>query len=272
MRLLFIYDMPPEHALHLRDGLWAALKELKKEWEVKELNLAVDKLEWVLPWVEPYDFILGWGGNTSQVASNIATLSDKKGLCFGGGDIDDPILDKFDVVFVENKVDLIKPNFKHAFGTNRALFVPRPAPKIIDALYPAAFANWKHQEIFAEICQKEKLKGLAVGYIQQNNLEESQALVKECIDQGVAVMDWIPARALAGLYNMSKEVIITADEFGGSQRTVLEAKASGVPVRIVSESPKLLELQDLTSKEVFEKWNQYTYAEALKKGIEECVL
>jgi glycosyltransferase involved in cell wall biosynthesis len=186
--------------------------------------------------------------------------------------LNDPMLDVFDVVFVENFVDMIKPNFKHAFGTNTDLFFNQHQPKIIDALYPAAFARWKHQEIFAGICQKEQLKGLAVGYIQKNNLEESLGLVAECVTKGVAVMDWIPPESLNNLYNMSKEVIITADAMGGSQRTVLEAKACGTPVRIVSNSAKLLELDKLTPEEVVKEWNHIKYAEALKKGIEGCLL
>ena len=271
MKLLFVYDMLPEHDLHWRDGLWAALHELEKEWEVEYLNIAVNK-DWKDTILHrQVDFVLGWGNSSSPFfyQLRIVSVGGQGGWCFGGGDINDPQLEIFPVVFVENQSHLIKPNFKLAFGTNTNVFFPRPLPKLIDALYPAAFARWKHQEIFAEICKNENLKGLAVGYIQRNNPDESMEIIKECLDRGVGVLDWIPAESLALLYNMSKEVIITADPQGGCERTVLEAKASGVPVKLVTSSQKLLDLGKLIPQEVREYWNHIKYAEALKKGINE---
>ena len=257
MKILFVYDMMPEHSLYWRDGLWGAIHLLGADL----VNIASMRVL-----TGGYDFVLGWGSPVSM--GFLSSLKIKKGLCFGGGDINDPILDKFDVVFVENESQMIKPHFRHAFGTNTDLFRSNPNPKLIDALYPAAFAQWKHQEKFADICQREKLKGLAVGYIQENNLAESLDLVMACVRRGVSVMDWIPGRALCDLYNMSKEVIITADSMGGCERTILEAKACDIPVRIESDSEKLHVLNKLTPEEVRENWNHIEYSRKIKEGID----
>lgn len=267
MKLLFVYDLPPEHELFWQDGLWAALVELRKDWDIEYLNIQLYR-DWKERIVKTTaDFTLGWGSPTSPHFLPIYAKLSKGGWCFGGGDINNENLEKLGVVFVENQSQLIKPNFRHAFGTNTDLFFDRNQPKIIDALYPAAFANWKHQEVFAQYCQENNLKGLAVGYIQKDNLAESMELINECISRGVAVMDWIPYQSLALLYNMSKEVIITADASGGCERAILEAKASSVPLKVISTSQKLLDLARLSEAEVREKWNHLEYARKLKEGI-----
>lgn len=270
-KLLFLYDMAPEYEVQWKDGLWAALSILKSNFFLTTANIETDRYEDKL---DKADFILGWGGSTSRIALLLANLNTNipKGLCFGGGDIQQEILDDFSVVFVENKIDLIKPHFRHAFGTNTDVFYPMIAqPKIIDAIYPASFARWKRQEKFAKICEAEGLKGLAVGIVQKNNQEESWNMMEHCIARGVAVMDQVPYETMAYLYNMSKQVILTADENGGSQRAVLEAKACRVPIRIESDSRKLLELGELSEDEVINNWNHESYAEALTKGIKECL-
>ena len=249
MRLDFGFTMSPAHRMYWQDGLWAALRLLVAEgWKMTD---------------EKADFKLYWGNPADAP-------EDADGLCYGGGPLDKDFLKQFKVVFLESQIDIEKaehPNKVKAFGTNTELFVPKEIPKIIDALYPAAFAIWKHQEKFAKICKQEKKKGLAVGYMQPDNPTETNYLIKKCIDNGVAVMDWIPTNSLVNLYNMSKEVIITASEIGGCQRTVLEAKACGVPVRVESKSRKLLELKDLTREEVLKDWSERSYASQLKEGI-----
>jgi hypothetical protein len=55
---------------------------------------------------------------------------------------------------------------------------------------------------------------------------------------------------------------------GGCQRTVLEAKACGVPVALNSDSSKLTELQNLTREDILKDWSEESYAKKLKKGIE----
>lgn len=249
MKLAFGMKMNPDHKVHWKDGLWAAL------------NILIDE-GWEMGTDNP-DFRLFWGNPKDAPP-------EADGLCYGGGPMTKDLLKGFKVVFVESYelLELVPhPNAYWAFGTNTKLFKPMDQPKIIDALYPAAFAKWKHHEKFAGICIREDKKGLAVGFMQPDNPDEVKKLVEVCVKNGVAVMDWIPTESLVHLYNMSKEVIVTADTQGGSQRTVLEAKACGVPVRIASESPSLLELKDLTRDDVLNKWSERNYAEALKEGI-----
>ncbi len=267
MKLLFVYQMPPEHEIYWRDGLWAALKTLEKDWEIKYLNVW-DNPQWEEEFTDA-DFTLGWGSPNSPHFTKTLERGSKAGWCIGGGTPLREEYDKFGVVFVENSSYLVKPHFRLAFGTNTELFRPLPQPKIIDAFYPAAFAAWKHQEIFAQICQDEGLRGLAVGYIQPNNLEESLSLLGACTSRGVGVMDWIPNSAIVHLYNMSKEVIITADADGGCERAILEAKACGVPVRVVSDSAKLHKWNSYTSEEIIRDWNHIEYARMLREGINE---
>lgn len=269
MKLLFVYQMPPEHEIYWRDGLWAATKVLEQDWEITRLNV------WDNPdWEEEFyrsdaDFFLGWGSVVSPHFMAFVVKGDEAGWCIGGGNPYSKDYEKFKVVFVENKSYLVQPNFRLAFGTNTELFRPLPQPKILDALYPAAFAAWKHQEIFAQICKDEGLKGLAVGYIQLNNLDESLFLLEACTTRGVGVMDWVPNNSIVYLYNMSKEVIITADTSGGCERAILEAKACNVPVRLVSDSEKLHEWNKLTHEEVVKDWNHVEYARMLREGINE---
>lgn len=270
-KLLFVYQMPPEHAFYWRDGLYGALKELEKDWEVKYLNV------WENPsWEEEFmkydaDFTLGWGGVSSPHFPKVYAKLSKGGWCLGGGSPNDSQYDKFGVVFVENESYLVKPNYRLAFGTNTDTFYEFSQPKMFDAIYPAAFANWKHQELFADICERENLRGLAVGYKQEQNEEESIHLMNYCLVKGVAVMDWVPANSLNYLYNMSKEVIITADASGGCERAILEAKAVGLPVRVVSNSEKLHKWNSYSREEIRDKWNHVEYARMLREGINEVI-
>lgn len=273
-KLLVVYEMPIQHEMFWDDGLAAALRVLGKDWEVLYLNSAREG--WEKRWWDlqnKADFVLGWGGPSSKHFNKLyaRAVAGRAGWCFGGGDLNEEMLDKFPVVFVEVKEYLIKPNFKLAFGTNTDLFRNLNTPKIIDALYPAAFANWKEQIKFAEICRIENLKGLCVGYIQQNNPDESFKIIDEVTKLGTSVMDWVHPSTLTWIYNMSKEVIVTANASGGSERAVLEAKACEVPVRLATSSPKLLELGKLSSQEVQENFNHHTYAKQLKEGIEACM-
>lgn len=270
-KLLFVYSMPKEHEIYWQDGLWAALQELEKDFEIKYLNV------WDNPkWEEtfdtyPADFTLGWGSPTSPFFYKVYARLSHAGWCVGGGNPADPHYENFGVVFVENKSYLLRSNYRLAFGTNTDLFFKMEIPKMFDAIYPAAFAAWKHQEIFAKICQSENKRGLAVGYIQKNNLAESLGLISQCLAKGVAVLDWVPASSLVYLYNMAKEVLITADSSGGCERAILEAKACDLPVRVIGNSDKLHEWNKLTTEEVRTNWNHLEYARKLREGINEAI-
>ena len=55
---------------------------------------------------------------------------------------------------------------------------------------------------------------------------------------GTLVFDEIPYRTLNTLYNASWCCVNTSDKQGGGQRITLEAMAAGIPVIVMSDSPK----------------------------------
>lgn len=270
IKLAFICEMPEEHFPHWHDGLSAALHYLEEKynWEIDYFNIPSHPPEFD---PQNYDFGLFWGAlNRPQHERRIFS---KQGLCFGGGPTFHTNINNFDIIFAESKVDLLefqKYGIKSmkAFGTNTELFIPLPKQvKVWDFIYPAAFAKWKRHDVFVD--QVRGKKALAVGYMQPNEYEKE--CYEICLKNGIAVIPWVPGEVMPWLYNASKMCLITADENGGCQRTVLEAKACGIEVAVVSESPKLLELADLTRKEVLSDWSEKQYAEDLKKGILEVI-
>ncbi len=270
MKLAFICEMPPEHFVWWKDGLYAALSYLRENygWEIGVFN--IPSLSSPTIDIEGWDFGLFWGAlNRPQHKFKIFP---KQGLCFSGGPHVDSSLTNFDVVFAESDLDLEEfkkqnINVVKAFGTNTQLFRPIPEqPKVFDYLYSAAYALWKRHNLFAETVVSRKATGLAVGYMQPDGWEKE--CYEICQKNGIPALDWVPPQTLVYLYNMARKVLITANPDGGCQRTVLEAKACNIPVEILSDSPKLLELKYLTRDEVLNNWSEKSYGEALKKGIE----
>lgn len=279
MKVAFISEMPAEHFLHWNDGLRAALQVLSEKygWVIDFYNLPSLKTAQITQdEIDSYDFALYWGGFLQK--QHQRKVFKKSGLCFAGGPTHSKFASNFDVIFAESAIDEVelKQNGSYvvkAFGTNTKLFKPNPQqPKLFDYLYPAAFAKWKRHDLFFDYVSSRShgtgsQTALAVGYIQPNNHEYE--CVQVCLDNGIGVMPWIPAEALVWLYNASREVVLAADPNGGCQRSVLEAKACGIPVTVLNQQhPKLVELQDLSREEVLTNWSEEAYAEQLKLGIE----
>ena len=266
-KLSFVCELPSIHFSHWNDGLAAALRYLKKkyDWEVKIYNLPTVGSS--IP--DDADFTLFWGAFAQKQHSK--RFFKKQGLCFGGGPIHHHNINNFDIIFAESKVDLtdfqkMGVKSKQAFGTNTKLFRPiHKQPKVWDFVYPAAFAKWKRFDKFVE--QVKGKRALTVGYMQPDGWEKECYQI--CLDNGVTVLPWVPHEVMPWIYNASKMCLITADHTGGCQRTVLEAIACGIPVSVVSLSPKLSELKDLTRKEVLENWSEISYGESLYQGIVE---
>lgn len=279
MKIAFICELPNEHFWFWQDGLSAAIDYLSTQykWEIdvfnlpslKNPNLSAEK-------INSYDFGLYWGPlNRKQHEKK---LFRKQGLCYAGGPTNHVNADNFDIIFAESRVDLdeftrLGKKAHQAFGTNTKLFKPiQGQPKVIDCLYPAAFAKWKRHDEFVDyvIRRRGGEMSIAVGYIQPNNHEYE--CVEVCLNNNIGVIPWIPASSLVWLYNGAKEVVVAADPVGGCQRTVLEAIACGTPVKVLNqEHKKLTELQNLTREEVLKDWSEVSYAEALKYGIEDVI-
>ena len=272
LRIGVVSEIPKDHFPFWNDGLRAALDHLNTQynWEVSVFNIPSMGVPNV---PDDLDFYLFWGALARP--QHERKRFKHQGLLFAGGPTYHPNMKNFDVILAESRVDVEdfqKFGLKtvQAFGTNTKLFRPMPEmPKVFDYLYPAAFALWKRHDRFADYINKrsEIARSLAVGYMQPDGWEKE--CYEVCLNNGIAVMPQVSAEALSYLYNMSHNVLITADPDGGCQRAVLEGKASGVNVIIQSESEKLRELDLLTREDVLRDWSEVNYAEKIKQAIEE---
>jgi hypothetical protein len=276
-KLLFVYDL--ENPTLWKDGLWAALKLLEKDFDIWWENLQTQHSMIV---EGDWDFILGWGGFNSSVDRELSKefyKYNKKGLCIGGNAF--PYHEGYDVLFYETEwaKDYLKlqGNLVHAFGVNTDIYhQSNPTTfsqeigeqkinvnefKVFDYITVGAFAKWKRQGL---LLTKPGLK-MAVGQIQKNNLNESIDIVGELLLSNCMVSDMVSPETLSQLYSLSKTCYIPADIMGGGERAVLEARACGINVEIENDNPKL---KELLSSPV---WDAKYYAQQLKEGILKCI-
>ena len=253
-KILFIFDMPPEHEVGWFDGLWASLQLLKEDCELTTVNISrsldsqykegfhygnsrYSKMDdFIIQCGFSFDVVICWSSPTSNLVRLLLLLESKAKLvlCFGGGPINHSLLHKFDLVFVEedwtlSQMRALGINAQLAFGTNTQIFKPMNLNKRWNVIYPAAFALWKNHKEFTRIVKEAQLlPTLVVGYMQPNDHEKECYQV--CIDNSIDVLPHVSSNVLAYLYNMSRKVIVTADIMGGGQRTILEALSCGIEV------------------------------------------
>lgn len=287
MKIAFICDLPSEHFPFWNDGLKAALDVLRDtyHWDIDVYNgnrghgslSAIGEIAHTFNLVAKYDIGLFWGGLTNPICNT--RIFPKQALLFGGGPTHHENVYNFDHVFAESEVDYF--DFKRfgistsqAFGTNTKLFRPMPEqPKIYLYVYPAAFAKWKHHEKFGAyvLSHGENVNfeytdpSLAFGYMQPNGWEKE--CYEVCQKHGIAVMPQVPYDVMPYIINAAQNVYVGADIMGGCQRTILEAKACNVNVVVDSDSPKLLELADLTHEDVLRDWSEESYAKKLNEKL-----
>jgi len=274
-KIVFIYDHSfPEI---WRDGLWEALNILRKKYDIEMVNIymieersAFREKYGSKKALESVDLFLGWGAFGSPVDKLLQALHDntkaKIGLCIGGNAFPPEGDGKYDVLFYET--EWYKPqiegnlNIVHAFGTNTNIFNPNlEAPLIWDWLSVGAFAVWKRFHLI----KKKKGTKLVIGQIQKNNWKESFDIVADLIADSVAISDMTYPTRLREIYNCSKRVYVPCDITGGGERTVLEARACGIPVEVEPDNPKLLEVLNGPL------YDQHYYAAQIEKGIEGCL-
>lgn len=291
-----------------KDGFLKMLDVLRKRdnWEIKFFKQHEKSFEWEHDYVDlhfspdPVAALLNWKPDAilgfSDFSRPYLKALEGKGipiaLCYTGGRYTD-YKDIPNLVFVESAsyVDWMKPmgiNVIQAFGTNTDLFKPLKEPKVWDAFFPATGAAWKRHGLFAEAM---KDKGLVCGWWQPH---EPQCL-EVCIEHGTAVLHHQMAESMAYLYNMARTVVITSSDVGGSQRSVLEALASNIPVIVMNDSTMtseyirecgtgaIVEPEPSAIRRAVEEWkdktpntrewimknySEYIYADKVKAGIE----
>jgi hypothetical protein len=233
------------------DGLYGAMSVLGQKYNLKvfgycdqpaiiekenftiHLNNNISSLKYWLASHGP-KYIFGWGTSYDrweEIQEYNSVTPDKKILLYAGGPVNVPNAKrKFDQVVVENDSDAVYfPGSTVAFGTNTDVFKPMKMNKLFPAFFPAAFAGWKHHELFS---QAMPVGSLAVGM----PIEGEKQCYEVCIEHGHIVLPALPMTAMPYLYNQSKGVCITSDHMGGCQRAALEAMACGVPVLATNNS------------------------------------
>lgn len=237
MRIGFIWQGFSGRYGQWQDGLYAAMKLLEQEHEVKYFDFPLKDIHEFKP-----DVVLYWEApvtNKGRDAENwfsVCALPYKKALLFAGGPLKAIDVKNFDLVFVEsfiNEEDCEREGipYKRAFGVNTQIMQPMDMEKKYDAMLQATSASWKRQWLMAEAFGN---KSLLCGRFQETDpspFDRSKKL-------GATVLLEQPAEEVAKLINSSHCVCNTSEYMGGGQRATLESLACGVPVICMSDSPK----------------------------------
>lgn len=298
MKISFIWinGTKPRETGQWNDGLAAAMKLIEKKHEV--IYHDQHSTTW-----EDCDVILFWEapctakGEHADFYNAIRRSTVKKILLFAGGPIDYLDAVGFDLYLVESELnekefEALELPWLRAFGVNTQIMKPQSCEKLYDGFMQATFAEWKRHSLFAQTLGD---KGCVAGRLQANDRQGYY----DCQAHNVAIFEEQPAEKIAELINQSHVVVNTASYWGGGQRCTLEAMACGVPVVVMSDSPKNSEYviesgaglvceptpdairaaittirenySDFADKGVgyvAHKWSEHIYANNILKGIE----
>lgn len=297
MKILFCWQGMDGRYGQWQDGLYAAMKLLEKEHEVRYADFPLTGIEKFNP-----DVVLYWEAPVTQYGKDshnwnaVCALPYKKCLLFAGGPLKAMDVKDFDLVFVESKVneeDCERQGipYRRAFGTNTDIFKPDQYTKIYNGFMQATFADWKRHDLFARALRED---GLVAGRKQEHDMNGYLA----CEKNGVKILPEQLPQTVAMLINKSHTVVNTSSEMGGGQRCTLEAMACGVPVIVMSDSPKNREFVEESRagivcepneadirqaisqckqsryemgikgiRYIYNNWTEYHYAIALIQGI-----
>lgn len=252
MKIAFIWQGFDNRYGQWQDGLYAAMKILERDHEVKyfdirEGSITTNSIVDFIPTIEDIyhfkpDVVLYWEAPVTQRGKDkdnwnaVCALPYKKALLFAGGPLKAIDVKDFDLVFTESAIndeDCEREGipYKRAFGVNTQIMKPLNLEKKWDGILAATFAAWKRHELFAEALQST---GLAVGRVQQHDSNG----YNRCLQLKVDIMDEVSPEELSKLYNQSYVAVNTAEYWGGGQRMTLEAMACGIPVIVMADSPK----------------------------------
>ena len=256
MKISFVWDWenPWLQMLTWKDGLARVIQLLSEEFDVRVYSIGegVFKHDYFPIYLQPTpkkladsilewkpDKILVWGDFTRPTIPFLGESGIPMAICMAGGTYRN-YAHLFQLVFVESQSyydDLKREGFnvRLAFGTNTKLYRPIKQTKIWDAIFPATFATWKRHKLFADALGE---KGMTCGWMYK--VREADCW-KGCQEKGVTVLPHVSANVLAYLYNASRTCVVTSNDSGGSQRTVLEAMSCGISPVVMSDSDKTSE-------------------------------
>ena len=196
---------------------------------------------------DSFDILLYWEAPCTYQSKELGDdykriqgLDSKKILLFAGGDIQKEWVEGFDMVCVENKCiqeefdEIDVPNIIE-FGVNTEIFCPNnDVEKKYDAIHHATYANWKRQALLAEALGR---RAALCGRVQDHEPLQYRASLK--FDANVFLE--LGYDMVAEMVNSSHCVVNTSSYWGGGQRCTLEGMACGIPVVVMSDSPKNVE-------------------------------
>jgi glycosyltransferase involved in cell wall biosynthesis len=221
---------------HWDDGLYAAMKLVEKSpnFEVHYFDTDMDwsGMDILLYWEAPVTF----AGKDRDNYVRVQNSNIPKILLFAGGQVKLEYCGGFDLFLVESEINEkdfaeIGLPWLRAFGVNTVTMKPERQPKIFDAVFPATCASWKRQGLFSRALKE---KGVICGRFQ----ETDPIGFLNARDNGTLVFPELPYPAVNALYNASWCCVNTSSEWGGGQRTTLEAMAAGIPVIVMKDSIK----------------------------------
>lgn len=222
---------------HWGDGLRAAMDIVEKHHNVtyKEPWEDITDTDLILYWEAPVTYQGENGEHYKKVQNNPA----KKILLFAGGQIKPEWCDGFDMFLVESKInedefEELGYKWKRAFGVDTKVLKPEKQPKVWDACFPGTCAGWKRQPLFSKTLKE---KGVICGRFQPTD----PSPFNEARANGTLVLPELSYEAVTSIYNASHCCVNTSEYWGGGQRTTLEAMACGIPVIVMSDSPKNIE-------------------------------
>ncbi len=217
-----------------KDGLWAAMKQIEKVHDVTyhEPTDEIPEDAIVLYWEAPCTI----KGKDSANYKRVRDLPNKKALLFAGGPLESDLVEGFDHVFVESKINAEECErmgipYSTAFGINEEIFKPKTITKLYDGMHHGTCASWKRQWLVGEALRD---KGLVVGRYQETDTKPFD----ECKKFGATVLPEHEPIDICTLLNASFTCVQTSDYWGGGQRCTLEALACNVPVVCMKDSPK----------------------------------
>lgn len=238
MRISFVWQGVSDPVIRngWKDGLYAAMQIIEKQHTVT-YNEPFDDITDV-------DIILYWEAPTTINGQNqthynkVRNNPIKKALLFAGGPLQKEWVEGFDHIFVESKInaeECEKLGLSHstAFGINDKIFKPLNVPKVFNAIHHGASSSWKRQWLMAESISNTVICG--------RYQEEDPEPFDRSRRAGTLILPQLPQELVACMINASRCLAQTSEFWGGGQRATLEAMACGVPVIVMTDSPKNIE-------------------------------